>query len=140
MLIIRNPADGSASNVDSNFSNPGRALMEGVDLQFNWARTLAAGGFSINSVANYNLQVRVRRTGRICRSTIDAGFNDCSLQIQCQRYDYRIFTTYSYFQRRLERVAQASVLAGAQGRGLPAGFDHYGLPLRQLPDLRTCSR
>ena len=94
--INRNPADGSASNVERTFSNQGRALMEGVDLQFDWAREVAGGRFSINSVANIGLK-SVTQDRPDLPEKDNAGFNDCSLQIQCQRYDYRIFTTYSYF-------------------------------------------
>ena len=33
------------------------------------------------------------------RSPVEnAGYNSCSLQIQCQRYDYRLFSTFSYFR------------------------------------------
>jgi outer membrane receptor protein involved in Fe transport len=57
----------------------------------------AAGGLSINSVANYNLESITQ-----ARSDLDevdyAGYDGCALGLQCQRYEYRIFTTFSYFR------------------------------------------
>lgn len=95
--INRNPQDGGASNVERTFSNQGYARMEGVDLQFDWSRDLAGGGFSVNSVANIGLK-SITQDRKDLPEQENAGFNDCSLQIQCQRYDYRVFTTLSYFR------------------------------------------
>ena len=95
--IFRNPSTGDAANIDSSFTNSGRALMSGVDLQLNWSRSLANGGFSMNSVANLNLNSITQDAPDV--DEIDwAGYNGCALGIQCQRYDYRIFTTFSYFR------------------------------------------
>jgi len=71
--------------------------MSGVDLQFNWQRPLGNGGFSMNSVANLNLNSITQDAPDV--DEIDwAGYNGCALGIQCQRYDYRVFTTFSYFR------------------------------------------
>ncbi len=95
-LIFRNPSTGGAANIDLAYSNQGRALMEGVDLQLNWSRMLASGGINMNMVANYVLKSETQD-----RSDLDktdwAGTDGCSLQIDCQGYDYRIFTTFNYF-------------------------------------------
>jgi hypothetical protein len=53
--IIRNPADGEATNADLGFTNQGRAKVSGVDLQLDWSKMLTNGGFNVNMVANYNL-------------------------------------------------------------------------------------
>ncbi len=96
MQILRNPSSGNASNIDSSFTNEGRAVMSGVDLQLNWSRELGNGGINLNTVANYNLEAITQ--DRPGLSEIDhAGYSSCALQIQCQRYDYRLFTTFSYF-------------------------------------------
>jgi outer membrane receptor protein involved in Fe transport len=95
--INRNPADGGASNVDRTFDNQGRAVMEGVDLQFDWSRDLLGGGFRLNSVANVGIKSTTQERPDLPVQE-NAGYNDCDLQIQCQRYDYRIFTTLSYFK------------------------------------------
>ena len=97
MLINRDPANGSASNVDRTFTNEGRALMSGVDLQLNWSRPLGKGNFSLQSVANYNLN-SITQDRPSLAEVEHAGYDDCSLQIQCQRYDYRVFSQFSYFQ------------------------------------------
>jgi hypothetical protein len=72
--------------------------MSGVDLQLNWSRPLGnGGGFSMNSVSNFNLKSITQDTPFI-PEVENAGYNSCSLQIECQRYDYRLFTTFSYFK------------------------------------------
>ena len=97
--IRRNSATGGGSYVDRQFSNLGRALMSGADLQFNWSRPLGGGNFNMNSVANYNLKSDTQDRSDL--PTIDhVGYNTCSLQIQCQQYIYRIFSTFSYFKNR----------------------------------------
>jgi outer membrane receptor protein involved in Fe transport len=95
--INRNPADGGASNVERTFTNQGRAVMEGIDLQLDWQRDLWGGQFGLNTVANIGLKSTTQ--DREDLPEIDnAGFNSCSLQIQCQRYDYRVFSTFTYFK------------------------------------------
>ncbi|MDX1561972.1 MAG: TonB-dependent receptor, partial [Gammaproteobacteria bacterium] len=95
--IFRNPSTGGAANIDRSFTNEGRALMSGVDLQFNWSRPLGRGGFNLNTVANFNLDSITQDRPELPEED-HAGFDSCSLQIQCQQYDYRLFTTASYFQ------------------------------------------
>ena len=90
--IVRNPLNGGASNIDLTFTNQGRAKVEGVDLQLNWTKQLANGTFNLNTVANYNLLSETQDLG-----TIDwSGTQGCGLQIECQGYDYRLFTTMNY--------------------------------------------
>ena len=94
--IFRNPSNGNAANIDSSFTNEGRAVMSGIDLQLNWSRQLGNGGINLNTVANYNLEATTQ--DRPGLEEIDhAGYSSCALQIQCQRYEYRLFTTFSYF-------------------------------------------
>jgi outer membrane receptor protein involved in Fe transport len=95
--IFRNPSSGGGANIDLPFTNEGLATMSGVDLQLNWGRPLAQGSFNMNVVANYNLEATTQ--DRVDVDPIDhAGYNSCGLQIQCQRYDYRVFTTAGYSQ------------------------------------------
>ncbi len=95
--INRDAADGGPQNTDRTFSNQGRALMSGVDLQLNWQRQLGPGSFSMQTVANYNLK-SVTQDRPDLAAEDHAGYNDCSLQIQCQRYDYRVFSQFNYSQ------------------------------------------
>ena len=97
ILVNRDPANGSASNVDRTFTNQGRALMSGADIQLNWSRPLFNGGFAMNTVANYNLESITQDTP-VSPEVDHAGYNTCSLQIQCQQYLYRIFTNFNYFR------------------------------------------
>jgi iron complex outermembrane recepter protein len=95
--ITRNPFSGGAANIDLSFTNQGRAKVSGVDLQLNWARMFGSGGLNLNMVANYNLKSETQ--DRPDLNTIDwAGTSGCGLQIQCQGYDYRMFTTASYMK------------------------------------------
>ena len=95
--IVRNPINGNSSTIDLTFTNAGRAKVEGVDLQLNWTKMLANGGFNLQMVANYNMLSETQ--DRPDTDTIDwAGTSGCGLQIQCQGYDYRLFTTLNYFR------------------------------------------
>jgi iron complex outermembrane receptor protein len=97
LLVNRDPANGAPSNVDRSFTNQGRALMSGIDLQFDWNRELLGGQFGFNTVANFGLESITQ--DRPDLAEVDhAGYNSCSLQIQCQRYDYRLFTTLTFFK------------------------------------------
>jgi iron complex outermembrane recepter protein len=97
LLVNRDPANGAPSNVDRTFTNEGRAVMSGVDLQVDWSRDLWGGQFGLNSVANIGLKSTTQERPSV-PEVERAGYNSCSLQIQCQRYDYRIFSTFSYFR------------------------------------------
>jgi outer membrane receptor protein involved in Fe transport len=97
LLILRDPTNGNPSNIDRAFNNEGRVDVEGVDLQLNWNKMLAQGGFNLQVLANYNLKSETQ--DRPDLGTFDwSGTNGCALQIQCQGYDYRVFTTLGYFR------------------------------------------
>jgi iron complex outermembrane recepter protein len=94
--ILRNPNTGGTSSVDLFFTNQGRAQTSGVDVALNWSRMFNFGGLNINTVANYNIEAKTQATPT--SDEIDwAGTQGCALGMQCQGYDYRIFTTFSYF-------------------------------------------
>ncbi|HUF71901.1 MAG TPA: TonB-dependent receptor [Gammaproteobacteria bacterium] len=97
LQVVRDQSDGTSQFTDRSFTNEGRALMSGVDLQLNWQRPLGPGMFSLQSVANYNLKSITQDRPDVAEED-HAGYNDCSLQIQCQRYDYRVFSQFSYAQ------------------------------------------
>jgi iron complex outermembrane recepter protein len=97
ILVNRDPANGAPANVDRTFTNEGRAVMSGVDLQVDWTRDLWGGQFGLNSVANIGLKSTTQERPSV-PEVERAGYNSCSLQIQCQRYDYRIFSTFSFFR------------------------------------------
>jgi iron complex outermembrane recepter protein len=97
LLIQRDPTNGNAANIDRAFNNEGRVLVEGVDLQLNWQKMMGAGGFNLQMLMNYNLTSETQDREDLV--TFDwAGTNGCALQIQCQGYDYRLFTTVGYFR------------------------------------------
>ena len=97
MQISRNPFSGGTANLDLTFTNQGKAKVEGVDLTLAGTKMLQNGGLNFNIVANYNLESSTQ--DRPGLSTIDwAGTRGCALQIQCQQYDYRLFSTINYFR------------------------------------------
>jgi iron complex outermembrane recepter protein len=98
LQVTRNPFNGGVSNLDLSFTNQGKATVSGVDFQVNGLKMLGDGsGLNFSFIANYNLASETQ--DRPGLSTIDwAGTRGCALQIQCQQYDYRLFSTVSYFK------------------------------------------
>ena len=96
MNIARNPSNGNGGFVNRSFTNEGLAKFSGVDVQLNWSKQLAnGGGLNMNLVAN--APVHEITQDRADLDPIDhAGFDSCALQMQCQNYDYRMFTTVGY--------------------------------------------
>jgi len=96
--IFRNPTDGTPSNIDLSYSNLGKATVGGVDLQLNWTKMgILGGGFNINSVMNYALTQKTQDTPTAAQREWVGTVGPCALQLQCQAYEWRIFTTASYF-------------------------------------------
>ena len=118
ILINRDSANGSPSNVDRTFTNQGRALMSGADLQLNWTRDLWGGAFSMNTVANFVLK-SITQDRPDLEEEDHAGLNDCSLQIECQRYDYRLFTTSPTAAGR--GTSRCGISTGRRSTMTPAG-------------------
>jgi outer membrane receptor protein involved in Fe transport len=95
--IVRNPFSGGAASVDLYFTNLGYTQFSGVDLQLDWSRTFDFGGLGLNMVGNYNIESKTQENVRA--AVVDwKGTQGCALQMQCQGYDYRVFTTMSYFR------------------------------------------
>src|SRR5690606_2268131 len=95
--ILRDPFTGEVVSTDLTFTNEGRAQTSGVDFQVNWRRQLGDGALNLNVLANYNIEniTQVRPD----QAEVDwAGTLGCALQLQCMGYDYRVFTTLSYFR------------------------------------------
>jgi iron complex outermembrane recepter protein len=95
--IIRNPASGGGAQIDRSFTNTGSVKSSGADLQLSWRRALGPGFFGVNMSANINLQERTQDSP-VAPRTDHAGFNSCGTQLQCMRYDYRVFNTFNYAQ------------------------------------------
>jgi outer membrane receptor protein involved in Fe transport len=94
--IFRNPTTGGGALVDRTFTNEGMALFSGVDVALNWRKQLADGG-GLNLNISANAPVHEITQDRSTVAPVDwAGYNFCALQLQCQNYDYRLFTTIGY--------------------------------------------
>ena len=138
-LIFRDPTNGNPSNIDRAYNNEGRVLVEGIDFQVTWSRMLASGGLNLQLLANYNMKSETQ--DREDLPTFDwTGTNGCALQIQCQGYDYRLFTTVGYnraswglqFRHQFWPSIKSGSCVTAPASagctyGLPAGFGPPGV-------------
>ena len=95
--IFRDPTNGNAANIDLPYTNKGYAKVDGVDINLNWAGMGLGGNWAINSVMNYNLGSQTQDSPGGTKFDW-AGTSGCALQIQCQGYEYRVFTTATYFR------------------------------------------
>ena len=117
VLVNRDPANGAPSNVDRTFTNEGRALMSGVDVQVDWSRDLWGGQFGLNSVANINLnsitQERPSVRGGGARRLQQLLAADPVSAVRLPD-----ILDVQLLPRAVERFTEAPVLAGAHGRVL----------------------
>jgi iron complex outermembrane recepter protein len=96
--IFRDPTSGNPANLDLTYTNLGRAIVSGVDLQLNWTKMLGAGGLNVNSVMNFALEQTTQDRPDSTEVDWVGTLGPCALQLQCQGFDYRVFTTASYFR------------------------------------------
>jgi outer membrane receptor protein involved in Fe transport len=94
--IKRNPTTGGGGEVSRVFTNLGASEFSGIDAQIVWSKQLAnGGGLNLNSSVTYNLHELTQDNPQLAQIE-RAGYNSCSLQLQCLNYDYRVFTTVGY--------------------------------------------
>lgn len=127
--ISRNPGTGDSQNIDLGYTNQGRAEVSGVDMQLNYGRMLAGGTFNLSVLTNYNLGSETQERSDL--DTFDwAGTNGCALQLQCQGYDYRLFTTLNYSRGNwnvtLRHQYWPSILDDTYAEGLAGALNPYG--------------
>jgi outer membrane receptor protein involved in Fe transport len=95
-VIKRSPANGNPATVDRSFTNEGAADFSGVDLSLTWSHQLESGG-GLNLNLSANAPIHEITQDRADLPEVDwAGFNQCALGLQCQNYDYRLFTSVGY--------------------------------------------
>jgi outer membrane receptor protein involved in Fe transport len=97
--IFRNPTTGGGGYINRSFTNQGRTDFSGVDFQVSWAHQLGGGGaLSLNTALTWNLHEITQDTPQV--APVDwkgaGGLGNCSLQLQCLNYDYRLFSTVGY--------------------------------------------
>jgi iron complex outermembrane receptor protein len=94
--MLRDPFNGNPVSMDLSYTNLGRAVTSGVDVQVNWAMELATRGrLSVNVLGNYNLENVTQADPDVAE--IDwVGTRGCALGLQCMGYDYRLFSTATY--------------------------------------------
>ncbi len=94
--IKRNPGTGGGATVERSFTNTGLADFSGIDLALTWNRQLDnGGGINLNVSANAPIE-EITQDNPSVLAVDRAGYNSCALQLQCQNYDYRLFTTIGY--------------------------------------------
>lgn len=93
--LVRDPLSGDPVSIDLSYTNEGRSITSGLDLQLNWSTQLKNGVMSLSVLANKNMEnITQVATGL---AEIDwAGTLGCALQLQCMGYDYRVFSTLGY--------------------------------------------
>lgn len=94
--IGRDPLTGAVQFIGRAYTNQGRALTSGVDIQLDWSGQFDFGGIGINVLANYNIE-NITQEGPGIDEIDWAGTRGCSLGLQCMGYDYQVFTTLSWF-------------------------------------------
>ncbi len=95
--LVRNPFSGGTASIDTVFTNLGAVKFSGVDVSVDWSKMYDFGGLGVNLQGNYNIESQTRESPRA--NWIDwKGTNGCALQMQCQGYEYRVFTTMNYFR------------------------------------------
>jgi iron complex outermembrane recepter protein len=97
VALFRDPVNGNPSGIDLGYTNTGFATVSGVDVAFNMTKQLSWGGLNLNIVANKNL-ASLTQDSLVAPERDWRGTQGCALQIQCQGYDYRLFTTLNYFR------------------------------------------
>src|SRR5690606_5063777 len=94
--VGRDPLTGGTQFGGRSYGHKGRALTSGLDLQVDWSGQFDFGGLSVNVLANYNMENITQASDDV--DEIDwVGTSGCSLGLQCMGYDYRVFSTISWF-------------------------------------------
>lgn len=94
--IGRDPFTGGTQFVGRSYTNEGRALTSGLDFQVDWSGQFGFGGVSVNVLANYNMENITQASDNV--DEIEwGGTTGCSLGLECMGYDYRVFSTVSWF-------------------------------------------
>jgi iron complex outermembrane recepter protein len=93
--IGRDPLTGGVQYVGRSYTNEGRALTSGIDVQVDWSGDFSFGAISLNVLGNYNMENITQAFEGVAE--IDwVGTTGCELGLECMGYDYRVFTTLSW--------------------------------------------
>ena len=95
--IGRDPRSGDTQFVGRSYTNKGRAVTSGLDFQIDWSGDYAFGGLRANVLANYNMKNITQASTQVTEIEW-RGTTGCSLGLECVGYDYRIFSTLSWFE------------------------------------------
>jgi outer membrane receptor protein involved in Fe transport len=98
LLVVRDPATGNQGPTDVTFSNEGALKTAGTDVQINWNGDLGAGGINVNFLVNYLIhnETQLNSTSPFLDWVGTSGPTLESLDPGS--YEYRTFTTVSYFR------------------------------------------
>lgn len=94
--VGRDPLTGNVTYTSVSYTNQGRTLTSGIDLQLDWSGEFDFGGIGVNILANKNLKNITQEADNL--DEVDwAGTRGCALGMRCMGYDYKIFTTLTWF-------------------------------------------
>ncbi len=97
--LFRNPVNGGGAFINRAYNNLGQSDFAGVDTQITWSHQFEnGGGLNFNSSFTYNLHEKTRDRPELAETDWKgaSGAGNCSLQLQCLNYEYRIFTNVNY--------------------------------------------
>lgn len=135
--IGRDPLTGQVSYMSISYTNQGRALTSGVDVQLDWTGQFDFGGLSVNILGNYNLE-NITQSAPDVEEVDWGGTQGCELGLQCMGYDYRLFSTFSWFRGPFSTSLRwryyPEIASGAQARdpdtrfrGVHSSYSYFAL-------------
>lgn len=135
--IGRDPFTGFISYTSLSYTNQGRAVTSGIDLQLDWSGDFNFGQVGVNVLANYNLENTTQESPDV--DEVDwVGTRGCALGMQCMGYDYKIFTTLRWnkgpWNATLRWRHYPTIDSGAKAldpdtryRGIHSSYDYFAL-------------
>ncbi len=100
-LLVRDPVTGLRQATDVTYSNDSAIDTQGVDLQLNWGTPIGAGNLNLSLLASYLISMKTRLDPEQDWIEWEGSSGPQGLTgVQGGSYEYRTFTTLSYFRDR----------------------------------------
>src|SRR5690606_34889695 len=92
------PANGMLQPTDVAYTSDGQFETTGLDVQLDWGTDLGPGSLNLNFLATYIDSIKTRVNDQLPWTEWAGTFGPTDLSgVQGGSYDYRTFTTLSYF-------------------------------------------
>ncbi len=136
--ILRNPLNGALSAVDVTYTNDASIETSGVDVQLNWGTAIPRGNLNLSLFASFLDSTKARLNPHAPWVEYKGTFGPVGVSgVQGGAYDYRTFTTVSYFTgnwnlslrwRHLPSIEAAAAATDPTQTTLPTGaYDIFDL-------------